>query len=43
MSIVNSEKKIAELTEKSIIDLAKNLANDKRKITISGIIPRNDE
>ena len=28
---------------KSIIELAKNLFHDNRKVTLSGIIPRNDE
>ena len=32
-----------ERVGKSIVDLAKNLFHDNRKVTISGIIPRNDE
>ena len=32
-----------ERVGKSIIDLAKNLFHDNRKVTISGVIPRNDE
>ena len=28
---------------KSIADLAKNLFHDNRKVTVSGIIPRNDK
>ena len=32
-----------ERAGKSIVDLAKNLFHDNRKVTISGIIPRNDE
>ena len=36
---LNSEKNVSF----SITDLAKGLVNDKRKITIPGIIPRDDE
>ena len=32
-----------ERVGKSTVDLAKNLFHDNRKVTISGIIPRNDE
>ena len=32
-----------ERVGKSIIELAKNLFHDNRKVTLSGIIPRNDE
>ena len=32
-----------ERVRKPIVDLAKNLFHDNRKVTISGIIPRNDE
>ena len=32
-----------ERVGKSIIDLAKNLFHNNRKVTISGVIPRNDE
>ena len=32
-----------ERVGKSIVDLAKNLLHDNRKVTINGIIPRNDE
>ena len=39
---LNSEVN-TEPTEKSITDFVKSLANNKRKITIYGIIPRNDE
>ena len=39
---LNSEKS-AHLCSQSIVDLAKSLTSDKRKDTISGIIPRNDE
>ena len=39
---LNSEKS-AQLCSKSIVDLAKSLTSGKRKVNISGIIPRNDE
>ena len=39
---LNSEKS-SQLCSKSIVDLAKSLKSGKRKVTISGIIPRNDE
>ena len=35
--------KNGELVETSITDLAKSLANDKRKITTPGIFTRNDK
>ena len=39
---LNSEKS-AQVCSKSIVDLGKSLTSGKRKATISGIIPRNDE
>ena len=36
-------EKSSQLCSKSIVDLAKSLKSGKRKVTISGIIPRNDE
>ena len=39
---VNSEKS-AQLCSEAIVDLAKSLIFVKRKVTISAIIPRNDE
>ena len=38
----NSDNSL-ERVGKSIVDSAKNLFHDNRKVTISGIIPRNDE
>ena len=35
----NSQEQVG----KSIVDLAKNLFHDNRRVTVSGIIPRNDE
>ena len=35
--------KSAQLCSKSIVDLAKSLTSGERKVTISGIIPSNDE
>ena len=42
MSDLNAEKS-AQLCSKSIADLAKSLTSGERKVTISGIIPSNDE
>ena len=39
MSSNNSPERVG----KSIVDLAKNLVHDNRKVTIFSIIPRNDE
>ena len=39
---MNSEKSV-QLCSKAIVDLAKSLTSVKRKVTISAIIPRNDE
>ena len=36
-------EKSAQLCSKSIVDLAKSLTSGERKVTISGIIPSNDE
>ena len=38
-----SSENDAERVGKSIIDLAKSLSSKNRKVTISGIIPRNDQ
>ena len=37
-----SSENNAERVGKSIVDLAKSLLSENRKVTISGIIPRND-
>ena len=39
---LNSENN-AEQISKSILDLAKDLTSQKRSVTVSGIVPRNDE
>ena len=36
-------EKSAEMCGKEIMDLAKSLITDKRTVSVSGIIPRNDE
>ena len=36
-------KNNSERAAKSIVDLAKGMVSEKRKVTVSGIIPRNDE
>ena len=43
LPVGTNEKKTVKLIAKSISDLAKGLAKDKRKITISGITPRNEK
>lgn len=37
--LVNSSKRV----EKSTVDIANSLISEKSRVTISGIIPRNDE